>query len=434
MQMKLSVLVVLLAGCVKGNPIEIGEGGSEGGTIEIPRCGYTVTSRVGAEAPANAVDVFGDDPKPRLVHLGIVGDPKTSMVPQWRTADEFTRAGLVRYAKGENLPADQLTETAPGITWAYESTGGERPRVHQAHLCGLEPGTKYSYQVGARNPQTGAEHFSPVYTFRTAPDLAVTPDAEIIAATVGDCRNGYDVWETLATMLKSYDPDVVLFTGDAVTVGITQFEWEAFLGRAEPLLATVPLVFAHGNHEVNAVNYYSQFAQPGDQENFGLDFGHLHVTVANDTPLDINFLTGETVNFLRADLSASQARWKIVLHHQPVWSSATAHGSNLTLQQFWAPVFEQFDVDLVLNGHDHDFEMSKPMRGQSPQASVNDGVVYLVQGGAGAELYDVNPEFFTQYAEKTYGASVLRVRRDRMTLDAFRPDGSTIPAVFSKTK
>ncbi|MCX5747877.1 MAG: metallophosphoesterase family protein [Proteobacteria bacterium] len=427
--------MLAFVGCVKGNPIEIGSGAQDGGTIAIANCGYSITTRLGAEAPTLAVDAFGDDATPRLVHLGFVGDPKTSMVAQWRTADEVTRAGLVRYAKGANLTAEELTETAPGIQFAYESTGGESPRMHQAHMCGLEPGTTYSYQVGAHDPVSGASSFSPVYSFRTAPDIVAHPDTEVVIGSLGDCRNGYDIWEQLTTRVKTYDPDLVVFTGDAVTIGITQYEWEAFLGRAEPLFATVPVVFAHGNHEVNAVNFFSQFAQPGDQENFGVDYGHVHLTVLNDTPAEVADLTGKTVAFLRADLEASKAAtWKLAMHHQPVWSSATAHGSNLTLQQAWQPLYDQYKVDLVLNGHDHDFELSKPMVGQSTQSSVDKGTVYLVQGGAGAELYDNASQFFTQYAEKTYGASVLHVRANQLTLDAFRPDGSTIPAGFTKSK
>ena len=45
-----------------------------------------------------------------------------------------------------------------------------------------------------------------------------------------------------------------------IVVGLTQFEWEEFFGRAESLFARVPIISAHGNHEVNATPYFSQFA------------------------------------------------------------------------------------------------------------------------------------------------------------------------------
>ncbi len=433
--MKRTILLTLaVAGCVKGNPINENTA-LEGGTLAVPGCPYSITSKLGAEVPVLSLGAFGNDPTPKNIHLGFVGEPKTTMVAEWRTMDDTTLAGTVRYAAGANLAPGDLVETATGIEFAYESTGGERPRVHQAHMCDLQPGTAYSYQVGARDPQTGADHYSEVFTFRTAPDIVAHPDAEVVIASLGDCRNGYDTWAQLTALAKAHDPDLVLFTGDAVTIGITQYEWEAFFSRAQPLLATVPMIFAHGNHEVNAVNFYSQVVLPGDQEDYSVDYGYAHISVLNDTPIDIADIPGKAHDFLAADLAAhASARWKIAMHHQPVFSSATAHGSNLQLQQVWQPLYDQYKVDLVLNGHDHDFEMSKPMVGPAPQGSVDQGTVYLVQGGAGAELYDSAPQAFTGYAEKTFSASILDVRKTQLTLDAFRPDDSAIPSPFVKTK
>ncbi len=403
-----------------------------GGTLEIEDCDYSVTTRFGAEPPRKATDTRGPDPTPRHVHLGFIGDPRTSMVVQWRTRDETTRATEIRYAAGADLTADQLAEKKTGIQFGYKATGSEIYRVHQAHLCGLLPGTAYSYQVGSE----GA--FSPVYTFRTAPDVAANPDAEVVFGFVGDSRDGYDVWSQLVTEFQQRAPDLILFSGDAVTIGITQFEWEEFFERAEPLFARVPVVSAHGNHEVNSVNYYAQFAMPGDQENFSFDFGHAHLTVVNDTPEDINTILGSTRDFMAADFEASKgATWRMLMHHQAIWSSATAHGSSLSLQQAWMPLIDQYGLDLVLNGHDHEYEISKPLVGGVVQPSNANATVYVVGGGAGAELYDIGPLFHTAYAEKTHSAAVIRVTRNLLTLDAFRQDGTAISAPearFSKMK
>jgi len=405
-----------------------------GGTLAIDGCDYSVTTRLGAEPPRKATATRGDDPTPRHVHLGIVGDPKTSVVAQWRTRDETTRATVIRYAEGADLTEAQLSETKTGIQFGYRATGAQIYRIHQAHLCGLRPGTAYSYQVGSEGS------FSPVYTFHTAPDVAANPDAEAVLGFVGDSRGGYDVWAQLVGQVQQHAPDLVLFSGDAITVGITQPEWEEFLDRAEPLFARVPVVMAHGNHEANAVNYYAQFAMPGDQENFSFDYGHAHLTVANDTPEDPSAIRGSTRDAIAADFEASKAaRWKLFMHHQAIWSSATAHGSNLTLQQAWMPLVDQYKIDLVLNGHDHEYEISKPLVNGVVQPANTNATVYVVGGGAGAELYDVGMGFHTAYSEKTHSAAVVRVTRSLLELDAFRPDGSAISTPdnrsrFSKTK
>jgi hypothetical protein len=403
-----------------------------GGTLAIPGCDYSLTTKLGAEPPKVVTATsFGTDPTPMQVHLGLMGDAKTSIVAQWRTKDETTRASTMRYAVGANLTADQLTQEATGVEFGFRSTGTQIYRMHQVHLCNLQPGTSYSYQVG------GAGHFSPVYTFRTAPDIVANPDAEIVFGFVGDSRGGYDIWEQLIAQLEMRTPDAILFSGDAVTIGLTQYEWDEFFTRAESLFATVPLIFAHGNHEVNAVNFFSQLVAPGDQQNFGLDYGHAHITVANDTPDDPTDIMGSTRETIAADFAASNsARWKLFMHHQPIWSASTRHGSSLTLQQAWMPLVDQHQIDLVLNGHDHAYEITKPMRDGVVQASNADGTVYVVAGGGGAELYGAGTDFWTQFSESSHSAALIKATRTQLTLDAFHPDGTALDAAasFSKTK
>ena len=434
MTMRAPALLFALAACVKGNP-DIVDFDGPGGTIPIPGCSYELTTRLDAEKPIGGVPMLGPQPAPRLVHLGLMGDPRTSIVAQWRTTDEITLATTMRYAKGADLPASELTEARHGVQFAYHATGTEVLRQHQVHLCDLEPGTAYSYQVGGTDAVTGRESFSPVYTFRTAPDVVAQPDAEVVFGFVGDSRGGYDVWQSLIDQLVQRQPDLVLFSGDAVTIGLTQFEWEDFFERAEPLFARVALVSAHGNHEVNAVNYYSQIAMPGDQETFGFDYGFAHITVANDTPDDPIKLTQKHRSAIAADFAASDsARWKLFMHHQPMFSASTSHGSNVTLQEAWLPLVDEHHIDLVLNGHDHDYEVSKPLVNKQVQATNDNATVFVVAGGAGAPLYENDFGYFTHYSEKTYSAAVIRVRRDQMTLEAFRQDGTPISTGFSKTK
>src|SRR5262245_51079393 len=90
-----------------------------GGTFEIQKCGYTVTTRMGAEKPRKARAELGPDPTPRHVHLGMMADPRTSIVAQWRTADDATRTTTMRWAAGDNLPESALTQTETGIEFGY---------------------------------------------------------------------------------------------------------------------------------------------------------------------------------------------------------------------------------------------------------------------------------------------------------------------------
>src|SRR5205823_5265636 len=110
-----------------------------------------------------------------------------------------------------------------------------------------------------------------------------------------------------------------------------------------------------------------------------IDYGAAHITVLNDTPIDVAALTGSAKDFLDSDLTAAAAApWKIVMHHQPQWSASTRHGSDTTLRDTWGPVIDAHTVDLVLSGHDHDYERTKPMRAGAPQATAAQGTVFLI--------------------------------------------------------
>ncbi|HEY3806127.1 MAG TPA: metallophosphoesterase family protein [Kofleriaceae bacterium] len=439
--MRALVLIVIAssAACVKGNPIDYGDFVGSGGSIAIAGCPYSFTTQEGAQPPKATSDVFGIDPTPMQIHLTLMMDPKTSVVAQWRDNDETTLSANMRYAQGADLAADALTETASGYEFGFRAGGSDGEQhvftMHQVHLCDLAPGTTYSYQVGGHNPYDNSDHWSDVFTFHTAPDITANPDAEVQLAFVGDSRGGYDVWTELVGLIQARAPDLILYSGDAVTLGLTQYEWDEFFADAQPLLATVPMIYAEGNHEANAVNFFSQLALPGDQQNFGIDYGYAHITVANDSPTQPDDLAGSTKDAIQADFAAStSARWKLLMHHQPMWSASTMHGSNIMLQQLWQPLVDQYGIDLVLNGHDHDYEVSFPMLGQTVQATNATGTVYVVAGGAGAELYQNGMGFWTDYSESTYSSAIIDVRRDQMTMNAFRQDGTAIPTGFSKSK
>src|SRR5690606_26474605 len=117
------VVLVGLAGC-SGEEAQPAFSG-QGGTLAIPGCPYSITTRIDADAPRIAGGTVGPDPTPRLVHLGVVGDPRTSIVAQWRTADEITTAGSIRYAEGADLSPAQLTTTVEGIQFGYNPSGAD---------------------------------------------------------------------------------------------------------------------------------------------------------------------------------------------------------------------------------------------------------------------------------------------------------------------
>jgi hypothetical protein len=79
----------------------------------------------------------------------------------------------------------------------------------------------------------------------------------------------------------------------------------------------------------------------------------------------------EQRDWLEDTLRHSDATWKIVaLHHPPY--SAGYQGSSTDVRESFVPLFERYGVQLVLSGHDHDYQRSVEM----------DGVTYVVTGAA----------------------------------------------------
>jgi alkaline phosphatase D len=74
--------------------------------------------------------------------------------------------------------------------------------------------------------------------------------------------------------------------------------------------------------------------------------------------------------WLESTLAAARAGttvdWIVVQMHQSALSSSSDNGSDAGIRQAWVPLFDQYQVDLVLNGHDHDYERSYPVRGFAP--------------------------------------------------------------------
>lgn len=130
--------------------------------------------------------------------------------------------------------------------------------------------------------------------------------------------------------------------------------------------------------------------------------------------VDSNDVNSEQTKWLEQQLQASQpgVTWKIPVMHHPAYSSGK-HGSDRNVQKRWSPLFVQNKVALVIAGHDHDYERSKPQS----------GVTYLVSGGA-ANLRPVGKSSFTAYSTSKYHFVDLAVYADRLVGRAVDQDGN----------
>ena len=147
-----------------------------------------------------------------------------------------------------------------------------------------------------------------------------------------------------------------------------------------------------GNHDIHTdggeplQDYMGSAAARDGRTWFSDDLGAWHVIV-----LDGNCgLAGrlcsansEQARWLRDDLAASSARCTIALMHQPRFSSGQ-HGNDNGVRPLWDALYTA-GADLVLDGHDHDYERFAP---QDPNGTADAarGITEIVAGTGGAEL------------------------------------------------
>ncbi len=414
-----------------GDPNAPWEPPAESGAVAFPykayRCGYS-TRQVSPSKPAASFhdDVSGAAPKPRNLHLTIAGNASSSVVVQWAT-DGATQATEVRFG---DSPA-QLDKVAHGFSFDYGATDR---RQHEVHLCGLLPGRTYYYDAG------GSKGRSAVYKVTTAPDTAT--DVKLLVG--GDTRTNPDVWAGLAKSAIAQGATALLMTGDAVASGGFQVQWDALFDAAPELFAQLPGIWAHGNHEGLDESYFAQFALPdngsgsGIEEWFATTYGPLRLVTLNDTVSSSSVITGAERTFLDLTLSAvdrARTPFVVAMHHQPIYTTSSGHSPALDLRAAWTPLYDQYHVNAVLNGHVHSYESTKPMTGgtgSSVGTATTDalGTRYLVFGGGGASLYGFKTtQSYIQTRESVHGFAVMSASATEMKWTAFRADASTIETI-----
>jgi hypothetical protein len=120
-------------------------------------------------------------------------------------------------------------------------------------------------------------------------------------------------------------------------------------------------------------------------------------------------------SWLARELSASRARVKIVVFHQPAFTSGL-HADDTSAQRNWVPLFVRFRVTLVLTGHNHDYEHLKV-----------DGIDYVVSGGGGQTTYPcLRVEPGAIRCVSAYHFLIVSVSSSSVTVRAVRASGGEL--------
>jgi acid phosphatase type 7 len=365
-----------------------------------------IVSAFPAFAAAEAVST------PENLTLSLTGNSSEIAVTWWNDANETS--GEVRYGADRTL-AHCLTASAIRVF----TRGGYS--VFEGKMTGLIPEAVYYYQV-VNNKET-----SPVKRFKT-PENNLQSFSFLYLGDVQTDQTGtlksdksYAAWGALLKKARQNNPDLSfgLQGGDLVENGTQMNEWNMLLKNADSVFSEIPLMPTNGNHDSNFPSgkpelYLKLFSLPQNgpegfkEEFYSFDYGSSHIVVLNSWVFSgEQRMTAGNYAAIKAwitkDLESSSAVWKIVVTHLPAYSLCSDVNAN-AVKKNWAPLFEQYGVDLVLVGHQHVYSRSFPM--YQGRIDYEKGVTYIM-GDSGPKFYSTADE---RYSEKViYNTSTYQV-------------------------
>jgi hypothetical protein len=257
----------------------------------------------------------------------------------------------------------------------------QSPSFHVEHttLTGLQPNTRYEYEAGGAGGMKGS--------FKTAPQVVGGTAAPPFRFFVfGDTRTRHDMHRrVIEAVVKAGTPDFVIHTGDLVADGNDSAMWPVFFDIERDLLRQAAFFPSLGNHERNSKEYYDFFRV--ETPYYSFNWGNAHITVLNtdfgntaSSPFAREAFWTEQTKWLEDDLAANQKMdYRFVVgHHPPMSAVSSRQEFNLRMQAL-IPMFEKQNVTAGFFGHDHNY-----------QHYLKNGIHYVITGGGGAPLYDVN--------------------------------------------
>ncbi len=301
-------------------------------------------------------------------------------------------------------PDGTAVTTAPGKDDTSVRASGEKQMW--STIAGLEPDTVYCYTL-----QAGATPLSERIGFRTAP--AADSKRPIRFLAFGDSGGGGSDQFALLEQMSKVPFDIMIHTGDIAYDSGTRGEFE------DNVFSVYSDLFRHlgffpsaGNHDYKTMQgapFRDVFNLPGDsgEKWYSYDYGPIHF-VALDTESDY----GAQMKWLDKDLAATKQPWKILYMHKPPYSSGE-HGSDMALRKGLEPLLAKYGVQLVLAGHDHDYERMKPQK----------DVAFVVTGGGGKGTRPVGSQGFTAFSIDVIHFVYVEVMEDELILHAIDGTG-----------
>ncbi|MDF2508353.1 MAG: Collagen triple helix repeat protein, partial [Microbacterium sp.] len=344
---------------------------------------------------------------PDRIVLTPAADATTQQSVTWRTSATTDR-GLVQYRTMTPTPYPGGVLEAEAAHTEVTTDLGYAQNMHTATITGLQPGVEYMYRVG------DGTNFSEWQDFATAS----ATDKTTSFIFLGDIQNGIlsDGSRVLRNAFRDRpNADAVVQIGDLVNDANSDAQWGELFDAFSYSLGTQNLITTPGNHEYDGGLSRTWRAQLPFPENGPSGEGDIYDELAGTVyytdregvrfiSLNSNISSEEGLRvqgeWLEGVLAENPNEWTVVLFHHPVYSLDEGR-NNLGIRTVWGTLLEKYNVDLVLQGHDHAYgrgntlaaEQNLPA-GADPKKS-STGPVY-VGSSASVKLYEYGPRLWKE--------------------------------------
>ena len=366
-------------------------------------------------------------PTPDQVVVSVGADASRSLAFTWRTGPESTLS-TIRIAPSIDAPSLVLQ----GDSALVRSDGLVNDPVirrHRVIVDGLSPDTPYVYAIADGAPG----RWTPWQSVRTTPEPAPASDLHFLS--MGDPQCGLEEWGKLLHSAREKNPGAsfLMIAGDLVDRGNERTNWDHFFLRAKGVFDGLPMMPAVGNHEYLDEGprlFRSFFALPKNGPPGSLVysfeagdavFAVLDSEAASHDPESARI----QAEWLDRTLERSHRTWKFVAFHHPLYPSHSNRPVAPNLKAAWLPIIDKHRVDLVIQGHDHAYLRTPPMRGDRAVSEGESGTVYIVSVSGTKFSPSTRRDYAAKYLAETSTYEVINVlaRERRLVYRSFDARG-----------
>ncbi len=286
---------------------------------------------------------------------------------------------------------------------------------HYVKISGLQPDTKYCYRLGDAEKGWWSE-VGVIDTADNSDSFSFFHMSDPQSTTEKQYNEVFAPAVEFAT--SNHNGDFILGTGDFVDDGRSFVQWQRMFNSATDVLMDMPVMALAGNHESkgdNALaNYFITPNTPAQDTNLGVyysfDYNNAHFAILDSNKLgEDNGLSPEQIEWLKADMNASDADWKFVALHKAPYSNGSHYDDDdvIAIREQLQGLMPELGIDVVFQGHDHVYMRTDAMannavvetettnvsyNGLDYTAKVNpDGTIYSINGTIGVKHYKAKP-------------------------------------------